>query len=153
MSVGSERGASTRGVSESILSEYRDWLVKAQYEGSKSYDRAVMTLSGGALGVSIAFLRDVVPTPNPSSLWALQCGWTALTMSLVAIFVSIWTSQRALLKAIEQCDAGEITEGPVGGDAGILTDWLNTLAGFAFIFGVAFLLFFVFTNLEGGSGA
>ena len=39
--------------------QYRDNLQKIEGEMQSEYDKAVMTLSGGAIGISFAFIKDV----------------------------------------------------------------------------------------------
>jgi len=59
----------------SVSESYRDWLVKAHHTASQDFDRAVMTLAGGGLGISIAFVRDIAP--HPVHKWMLAIGWRA----------------------------------------------------------------------------
>jgi hypothetical protein len=40
---------------------YRQWLVEAYQKSSDAYDKAVMTLAAGALGISLAFVHQVAP--------------------------------------------------------------------------------------------
>jgi hypothetical protein len=45
---------------------FRDWLAKAQYEISVGFAKASLVLSGGALGVSITFVRDIIGEGSPA---------------------------------------------------------------------------------------
>ena len=49
--------------------KHREWLVAAYGEATRSFDKAIMTLAGGALALSIAFVHDVAPKPEQE--WAL----------------------------------------------------------------------------------
>lgn len=44
--------------------DYRKWLVEADHKASQAYDKALLTLAGGALGISFAFLKDLVASPS-----------------------------------------------------------------------------------------
>lgn len=44
---------------EELANEYRQTLINLEQQMQSTYDKAVMTLSGGALGISLAFLKDV----------------------------------------------------------------------------------------------
>lgn len=121
---------------------WRDWLVKAHHTASQDYDKAVMTLAGGALGISLAFIRDIAPDPIHG--WILAVAWCLLALSLLLIFVSLLSSQQAILTSIEKLDARETL---TRGIAGAMTVWLNGLAGGAFVLGVGFLVSFAAVNL------
>jgi hypothetical protein len=73
---------------------YRDWLVKAHHVASQDFDKALMALSGGALGISLAFIHDVALHPHRKG-W-LEVSWGSLAASLLLILVSFLTSQSAL---------------------------------------------------------
>ena len=45
---------------EKQISDYRKGLQALEQKMQSEYDKAVMALSGGALGVSMTFLKDVV---------------------------------------------------------------------------------------------
>ncbi len=48
------------------LAAYRQHLVDAEQQMQAEYDKAVLVLSGGAIGLSMTFLKDIVgvnPTP------------------------------------------------------------------------------------------
>lgn len=123
--------------------DYRSWLVEAHHASVQAYDKAVMTLAGGALGISIAFVRDLAPQPRLE--WALATTWALLATSLFLIFVSFATSQQTLLREIEKID-GATSAGPRE-IAGPLTEWLNWSAGGAFVSGLGFLVAFAFYNV------
>jgi hypothetical protein len=120
--------------------EHRKWLVSA-YEGATQwFDKAIMTLSGGALGVSIAFIHDVAPKPEHK--WLLGVAWILFALSLLLILISFLTSQRAILDMIRQID--EDVEKVVRGKA---TDRLNRAAAGSFVLGAIFLVIFALYNL------
>ena len=41
--------------------EERKLLIEAQQQSYQQFDKAILTLSSGGLGVSIIFLRDILP--------------------------------------------------------------------------------------------
>ena len=42
------------------LKEYRNWLIAAEQKAQEDFDKTVLSLSGGALGISFAFVKDIV---------------------------------------------------------------------------------------------
>jgi len=45
---------------EESLQEYRTHLVAAEQKAQEDYDKTVISLSGGALGISFAFIVDCI---------------------------------------------------------------------------------------------
>jgi hypothetical protein len=126
--------------------EYRNWLVAADQKASEAYDKAVMTLAGGALGLSLTFLKDIVKSPHPAFLWRLETSWGCLTLSLAFILISMLSSQWSLRKAIKQVDQQSLHGVRAGGGFARLTAALNILSGVAFLAGVALLAWFSISN-------
>ena len=59
------------------MAKYREWLVVAEQKSQENFDKTVLTLSGGALGISFAFLKDIVgPQPIILSVFLLTA-WFA----------------------------------------------------------------------------
>lgn len=128
---------------EEIDLTYREWLVKAHHAASEAYDKAVMTLSGGALAISLAFIRDVTPHPHHKG-W-IAASWSLLAASLLLILVSFLTSQSGLLQAIGRLDKGHPEPHRPWGAR--LTGLLNLVSCGAFVSGVACLVRFALYNI------
>jgi uncharacterized membrane protein YjfL (UPF0719 family) len=124
--------------------EHRDWLVRTHHTASRDFDKAVMTLAGGALGISVAFIHDVAPHPHKRGLLAVA--WGLLALSLLLILISFLTSQRTLLNEIDAVDNRQSS--PVPDRAGSMTDYLNWSSAAAFILGVVFVVAFALYNLQ-----
>jgi hypothetical protein len=128
------------------LEKYRDLLVEADHQASLNYDKAVMTLSGGALGISITFLKDIVPAPLVDTKILLYISWTAFAVSLASILISYLFSMEGLRQTIRQVDDGTIYSRPIGGIATILTVILRILAAVGFLVGVIGFVWFALAN-------
>lgn len=127
--------------------EYRQWLVVAEQKAQEDYDKTVLTLSGGALGISFAFVKDIVgESLIQHSSW-LVAAWVLWALSTSAMLGSFFVSRLALRKAIIQCDDGTIFCKPPGGFYTVLTRWLNGGGAVLFLLGVCFMAAFVKTNL------
>lgn len=128
------------------LQKYRDVLVEADHLASLNYDKAVMTLSGGALGISITFLKDIVPMPLATTKILLYISWIAFAISLASILTSYLFSMASLRKAIRQVDDGTIYTKPIGGFATRFTEFLRILASVGFLVGVVGFVWFALAN-------
>jgi len=122
---------------------YRQWLVEAHQKSSDAYDKAVMTLAGGALGISVAFVHQVAPNPTHKT-W-LAWAWGLLAVSLLLIFLSFLASQQTLLREINQRD--NKTVWPSWDMPGRATTLLNLASGAAFIGGIVCLVRFAWFNI------
>jgi hypothetical protein len=120
---------------------YRQWLAEAHQKSSDAYDKAVMTLAGGALGISLVFVRDYAP--HPVHKWTLGISWSLLGLSLLLILVSFLASKAEIRRLIQAMDEGK-EELPHGI---WVTRFLNYTAGTSFIVGVGFLVSFALVNL------
>jgi hypothetical protein len=79
----------------------RRLLIDAEREGSRTFDKAILTLASGAFGFSIAFLKDIVPHPYANTLSLLGWSWALFSLSLVTILFSFLSSQFACRFQIE----------------------------------------------------
>lgn len=60
---------------------HRQLLVEAHRKASEAYDKAVMSLAGGALAISITFVHEVAPKPSHKHWLAVSWGLLALSLS------------------------------------------------------------------------
>ena len=129
------------------LKDYREQLVALEQQSQSSFDRTLLTLSGGALGVSFAFVKDFLSGATPVRVPLLVGAWACWVGSLALVLASHYFSVLATRTAIKQVDAGRIYGQPPGRAFGALTDWLNVVGGLAFIAGLVFIALFVNANL------
>lgn len=133
---------------DELIMKYRSQLETLEQKSQENFDKTVLSLSGGALGISFAFIKDIVgsaPVTNPSLLFL---AWMSWGLSVVSVLISYFMSHLALRKAIKQVDLGSIRSSKPGGIADTLTAICNPLSGILFIIGVVFISIFVWQNLE-----
>jgi hypothetical protein len=137
-----------REASPAEMSAYRDFLVAADQKASEAYDKTVMTLSGGALGLSVTFLKDIVGQSKRVSIQRLEWSWMCLSLSLLLILASMLFSQWALRRAIKQVDDGALGNVRAGGGFSILTGVLNVISGLSCVAGIVLLAWFSLANIK-----
>ena len=121
-------------------------LVLAQQKAQEDYDKAIVSLSGGGLGVSIMFIKEIVAKNTPKLMEAALASWVFWAISIVAVVVSYYLSYVAMETAIDQFDANETPSQP-GGIAARFTILLNFVSGGCFVLGIVFFVFFVKNNV------
>lgn len=130
------------------LSDYRKHLQTAEQKSQEDFDKTVLSLSGGALGISFVFLRDVIgpnPVVEPNLLFT---AWVAWGMSTFCVLASYYSSQLTLRKAISQVDAKTIRNEKAGGAYRLITAFLNAAGACLFLVGVIAIVLFGNSNLK-----
>jgi len=128
------------------LDAYRCVLASAAQSTQSEYDKAVMALSGGALGISFTLLRDVLGTKALASFGFLFWAWMLWIISISSIFVSFYTSIKACNRALSDTDNGLVDKTNAQSGWAKVTAILNVSAGICFLTGVVFLAIFVACN-------
>ena len=49
---------------EELTTEYRQQLITLEQKSAESFDKTVIALSGGALGLSLTFVKEIVDLAN-----------------------------------------------------------------------------------------
>jgi len=143
-----ESKAETQGEPESeALEHYRESLILAEEKAQSEYDRLIVTLSGGALAVSFAFVHQFIGNRTPIWISTLIGAWTCWVVSLACILISHYFSATAMRKAIEQVDVGAIRTQHIGGWFDAAIKWSNILAGLFFLIGAILTIVFVVINM------
>jgi hypothetical protein len=80
---------------EELYDEHRNKVWKDIESGTENFDRNLLTFSGGALGLSLAFIKDVVPLGKAVWIAALFTSWFALALCIAVTMASFQISTRA----------------------------------------------------------
>jgi len=126
--------------------QYRAHLYQLEQKAQESFDKSVLSLSGGALGVSFAFTESFVGRPPYSMQILLALAWIAWAASIVAVLTSFFTSTIALRKELAR---GLPAADGRGNRFDTITGVLNVIGGLLFPTGVVLLAVFVLKNLGG----
>jgi hypothetical protein len=81
--------------------------------GTDSFDKSMLTLSSGALGVSLAFIKDIVPLGQAVWVCLLLSSWIAFSLCIVITVISFRISIAALKQhreALDQVAIGKQSE-------------------------------------------
>jgi len=129
--------------------EWYKHYIELSHKAQEDFDKAIITLSGGGLGLSFAFLKDVLGGATPKELHYLLVSWGLWIVSLTSTLVSYTISSRAFEQAANQVEASKIPNSKTK-PGGRLTDFvgfLNVLSFATFVYGVVLMAYFVFINM------
>ena len=129
------------------LTEYRQFLVAAEQKSQEDFDKTILALSGGALGISFTFLKEVIGTSPIAQPSLLLASWLAWAFSTLAVLASYFLSHLALRMAIKQVDAGTIYDQVPGESFARATAVLNASGAVLFVLGVCAITLFASANL------
>jgi hypothetical protein len=128
------------------LIQYRAYLVQAAQKAQDDFDRALLSLSGGALGISFAFIKDVVGQGPFESPGYLFFAWLCWGISIIFALTSYFVSGLAFRRSIDQVDRQTIRPEHPGGLFDTITGACNILGGVLFFVGVMLIAYFVWHN-------
>jgi hypothetical protein len=134
------------------MDEYRQHLVLARQKAQEDYDKTLISLSGGALGISFAFLDRLTNDPPYAGYFLLFSAWGSWLFCLVTMLASFYLSRMALGRAIKEVDNQSVVLRP-GGWLSLLTELANVVGGILFFIGLIALGIFVWLNLSVPSSA
>ena len=135
---------------ENYLKE-RKLLIDAQQQSYQQFDKAILTLSSSGLGVSIIFLRDILPLEQITDYCFLIASWILFTISIICTLISFLASQYAYGEQLKLIDAYFLKK---DSDAlanknrfAQITEGLNIFAAVFFILAVISTIMFVSINI------
>lgn len=136
-------------MNDGVYYRERAHLSEIEQKSADQHDKAILTLSMAALGVSITFLDKIAATPVPETLIILFIAWGFLVASIVAIVASFQFSQWACRyqQALYDKERETGEEQKQKNRYSTWTSWLNVAAYIFFVGGVCSLLLFSGLNL------
>jgi len=137
---------------EKDLKEYRTYLIQTVQKLNENYDKLIITLSGGALALSLVFLKDVIKENQIQEPILLIAAWGFFIASLASILGTLLFGIAANKKAIKQVDANTIYNEEPGGFFSKVTTILHYASTAFLIIGLIFIAAFAYVNMEVNDG-
>lgn len=129
--------------------QHRNYLIATSIDQMGQFDKLIVTLSGGALALSLTFIKDISPNPIPCSKWLIFGAWGFFTISLVSVLLSHLTSHKDMEFEIDKLDDNyknqEENYNPKN-PFKKTTIFLNRLSTVTFLLGLFFLVTFASIN-------
>jgi hypothetical protein len=138
-------------VRKKAYAEFREELVKKQNSNSENYDKSILTVSSAGLGLSLAFIKDVVPLTQVPCRTLLVQSWGLFAAAIVVTILSFQTSQLSIGTSLAHADEYYLK----GKDEYLnkknmwasVTNVLNWISGALFVAAVLWTAYFIATNL------
>lgn len=131
------------------LEDYRKHLAAAEQKAQEDFDKTLIALAGGGLGVSFTFVDKFLNGHVPSAVPFLYYSWIVWSASLLVVFTSYFCSIRALRRALRQSYSGSVYVQRPGGMWSVATEILNIVGAILFAVGLVLILVFIRRNLVG----
>lgn len=134
-----------------IYDEYTRHLLECRRLSFEHFDKAILTLSSGGLGLSITFIHNIVSPYSAINKIALVTAWVSFALSVLSTLVSFITSQFAFDRQISLAEEYYVKNNEEAlkkrNKPALVTRLLNIMSAFFFIMAVSSLLCFVSTNI------
>ncbi|MEI8574822.1 hypothetical protein J0667_23065 [Methylomonas sp. WH-1] len=75
-----------------IHDAYRAELLKRQLSNTENYDKAILSLSSAALGLSLTAIKLIIPIDLAGHLWSIKLSWVLFLLTIIFSLVSFLIS-------------------------------------------------------------
>lgn len=135
-----------------LYQKTRDELLKQQLSNAETYDKSLLTLSSAFLGLSLTFIKDIVPLGQVQYLSVLFLSWFGFALVIVGTIWSFIYGQRVIKRLIEGARRyyleGDRKAREESDEYSKKLDRANEFSGVVFIVSVILSVAFVFLNIQ-----
>jgi hypothetical protein len=137
-----------------LYDQHRNKVWEDIKSGTENFDRNLLAFSSGALGLSLAFLKDVGPLAKPIWLPSLFVSWIAFALCILITMASFQISIRAQHQTLTYLKEYYLEGKPESFDKHLQSgwskavDWCTFGASLFFAAGVITTILFVGANIR-----
>lgn len=138
---------------EELFDEFKKKALEDEKSGTENFDKNLLTFSSGALGLSLAFIEDIVPLSMAHWVACLFISWIAFTLCIIVTMASFQMSIRALRESIPFGEAYYLREEKNAFNEHLRTfccravDWCTWIGSALFVTGLVCTIIFVCANV------
>ena len=129
------------------MQAYWKHVLEADQKSVEAFDKNILALSGGALGLSLVFLKKVVGTNDPQNTEWLLGAWICWVLAISLTLASFYFSHRGLRRTLYQIGENKLPDGAPGGWWSAATSCTTLASGITFLIGLICIVWFVYSNL------
>lgn len=130
------------------MRDYRNHILISEQKSIESYDKSILTLTAGGLGITLTFINSAISSGQVVQLQLLFWGWGFWVSAIIITLSSFYCSHLALRKTLCQIDDETIHTSIPGGCYSKFIKVCNFFSGSFFIVGLVFVLYFTSTNIN-----
>ncbi|WP_157208909.1 hypothetical protein [Mariniflexile maritimum] len=124
--------------------EYLELLNKAYFESASQFDKQLLFVASGALGISLAFIKDIIQLNIASNKALLLLSWISFGVVILINVISHYTSLKAINYKIENIDHNSDKHSK---KYNLVTKWFNVLMIVFLTSGLILLNLFICINI------
>ena len=130
--------------------KYRDHVISNSLKSQQIYDRVLLSLASGALGISVSFINNLINVKLSISKHYLFIAWAAWVFSLLLLLISHLFSSKAWERTLEQIDNDSLYNdlSKIGEPFTSRIEKCNNWGLIIFILGLFSFASYLFINLE-----
>jgi hypothetical protein len=137
---------------QTLYAEHRKQAWEDMQSSSDDFDKYILTLSSGALGLSLTFIKEIVPLGNAAWRYLLYSSWgcfgLCILLTIVSYQIGILAQKVQLQKLPKYYSDGDETALEKGG-YWITVERLGWICCALFTAGLICTVFFCISNMEG----
>ncbi len=134
-----------------VYASTRQDLLTRNLSNSERYDNAILTLSTGVLGASLAFIKEVVPLDRAEYIPLLKLSWWLFGAAIIFTLASFAVSQLAIKRQLLYVDKYYLESKEEyfnkENQPALWTEYINYASGVLFILGIVATVSFVSLNV------
>jgi hypothetical protein len=126
-------------------------LQEGRHAAYEQFDKALLTLSAGALGLSVTFIKDIVPLSTAVQIGLLFGSWCLFALAILSTLASFIASQRAFDRSLRDAEEyylhGNSSARARHGMALTVTQVLNWSSTVSFVIALVLTILFATQNI------
>lgn len=134
-----------------IFYKERENLLQSLRSSYELYDKYLLALSSGGLGISLSFIENIVPLEKANFKIILIISWILFILSIIFTLISFITSQKSTTKQLHIAQKYYLEEDDTAYNEKDLfnkaTEYLNYFSGLIFLFAVILTVIFISINI------
>jgi len=123
---------------------YYEILNKAYFESSAQFDKQILFISSGALGLSFTFIKDIVELETAICKGLLLVSWILFSIVILMSLFSHYTSKQAINTQIENIEDEKNNKANF---LNSITKLLNISMIISIVLGLISLILFIIINI------
>lgn len=138
-----------------IYERMRDELIISQRSNSDNFDKAILSLSSAALGLTLTFISNLIDLSNAQFLIILYLSWFFFILAIISTLISFLVSQKGFSIQLDMAEKIYLDDEKVDDKKiNFISRWVNGLNIFSaiiFILALILLTLFSITNISKGA--